>query len=290
MLKIEDLVKSFDGFSLGPIKLELQAGIASGLVGANGSGKTTLFRTIMGTLRRNAGSIEIAGQMATSHSGDWKKAIGYVGDATPLFENWSGRKNLSQFAPYYENWSLDRTEQLARRLQLDLTLAVKNYSTGQRTKLAIILALAHKPTLLLLDEPTSGLDPVARDTFMEILFEARQNEQLSVLYATHYIAEIEQLADEISFIDEGQILRSEIKDDLTDNWRRIAFRFDKALGEIPGTVNLKTEGYVFEVITDQQAETLSHLERIGAEAITASRLSLEQISVQILRKSAGISA
>lgn len=283
MLEIDGLVRSFDEFSLGPFSLSLEAGCVMGLIGANGAGKTTLFRSLMGTLRLNEGQVLIDGKIADNRTGLWRQKIGYVGDYTPLFEGWSGRKNLQAFARFYPGWSTELAESYAQRLDLDLELKAKSYSTGQRTKLAIILALSHKPKLLLLDEPTAGLDPISREVFMELLFEHAESEQVAMLYATHYVSEIEQIADRLTFVSAGQLIRNEVKEDLAENWRRITFKSEQKLERIPHALQYKVEDLYHELISDESATTIQFLREQNVEAIEASRLSMEKIAVQILR-------
>jgi ABC-2 type transport system ATP-binding protein len=284
MLEITQLSKNYNDFWLGPVDLTLQPGSTLGLIGSNGAGKTTLLRALVGTVKYDQGMVKIDGAVTNSKHGNWKNAIGYVGDTTPLFESYSGRKNLEAFAPFYPTWSATTAQTLANRLQINLDQTVKTYSTGQRTKLAIVIALAHQPKLLLLDEPTAGLDAVARDTFMDILFEQKEREELSVVYTTHAIAEIEQLADELTFIHQGQIIGNEIKDDLTQHWRRFTFRYSGDLGDIPDSVNVKTDGNTHEVISKNADSTRAYLSRLGADAVESSRISIEQITIQILRQ------
>ncbi len=286
ILEIRGLVKAYKTFSLGSLDLQLPTGCAMGLVGANGSGKTTLFRSIMGTVSRNQGSILIDGIEAQDGNGSWKNLIGYVGDYLPLFEHWSGEKNLQAFSAFYTDWSQEQAKKIARQLNLDLSQRVRNYSTGQRTKLGIVIALAHKPKLLLLDEPTTGLDPVSRDVFMELLFELAEQEETAMLYATHHIAEFEPLADRFVFISEGQIIRDEIKEDLTDNWRRISCQFSGPLEEVPNVVEHKSEHRQHIILSDDYQRTLSFLNEAGAESIEARNVSFEKIAVEILRRSA----
>jgi len=286
MLETQGLVKNFRDFSLGPLDLTLDAGCAMGLVGANGAGKTTLFRSLIGTLRRDQGTVFINGEEANNLRGLWRQQIGYVGDYTPLFDNWSGHKNLATFARFYPDFSLDRAQRLAQRLNLNLKQRAKHYSTGQRTKLAIILALSHAPKLLLLDEPTAGLDPVARDVFMELLFERMESEQVALLYATHHISEIEQLADRLVFISCGLIIRDEVKEDLAENWRTITFRCEKPLDQIPNVLQHKSEPPYHELMSDHADATIQFLTDCGVEGIVSSRLSIEKIAVQILKDSA----
>jgi ABC-2 type transport system ATP-binding protein len=149
------------------------------------------------------------------------------------------------------------------------------------------LALSHQPKLLLFDEPATGLDPVSRETFIEMLFEEIEHGNKTILYATQHVSEIEQLADEIIFLNSGQILRQDMKEDLVEHWRRITFRKQGDVGEIPNCVSLKTYGLDFELVTDDHKQALCHLEQSQAESIEVSRLSVEQISVQILKQTVG---
>ncbi|MDP6096228.1 MAG: ABC transporter ATP-binding protein [Gammaproteobacteria bacterium] len=286
MLEVNGLVKNFRHFSLGPVNLSLENGCAMGLVGANGAGKTTLFRSLIGTLRRNQGTVRVNGLEASAVSGVWRQQIGYIGDFTPLFNHWSGARNLAAFSRFYPNWSKQRATDLANRLNLDLKQSAKNYSTGQRTKLAIVIALAHSPHLLLLDEPSTGLDPVSREAFMDLLFEQVGSEQVSMLYATHHISEIEQLADRLVFVSGGQIIRNEVKEDLSENWRRLSFRCENDLGQIPHVMEKRSEHHQYDLISDNANASIQYLNNKGVADIESSRLSIEKIAVQILKNSA----
>lgn len=300
-LEIINLCKRYRDFALGPIDLRLEPGTVHGLIGANGAGKTTLYRCLMGTVRRDQGIIKLNGQTVDGSSAQWKQAIGYVGDYTPLYENWSGARNLRTFARFYDNYNEELVQILASKFDLNLDQIVRNYSTGQRTKLAIIHALAHGANFLLLDEPTSGLDPVSRDTFMEILHEQMGAQELTILYATHYVTEIEQIADQLVIINKGRLLGHKVKEDLAQHWRKLTFRTDRDLGELPNQVALKVFGTAsdkgddvqpgfskeYEVISSNQQSTRMFLEHAGVENLQSSRLSIEQICVQILKTQAG---
>jgi len=287
MLEITNLCKAYKEFSLGPVDLTLESGSAHGLIGANGAGKSTMFRCIMGVVRRDQGLIKLNGNYADPSSGNWKESIGYVGDFSPYYDQLTGAKNLQLLSAYYENWSNEKVQSLASRFDLNLSQDVKSYSTGQRTKLAIIAALAHSPSLLLLDEPSTGLDPVSRDQLMELLFESMQQEDLTLLYSTHHVSEIEELADKLIIIDSGRIVRHEDKEYLAQNWRKITFRHAGELGEIPNQVSAKRQGNDYEVITNNSQSTTWYLEKLGAESIQTNRLSTEQICVQILKSQRG---
>jgi ABC-2 type transport system ATP-binding protein len=285
LLDIDSLSKSYKSFTLGPVDLQLQAGLVYGLVGENGAGKSTLFRSIMGTVRRDQGIIKLNEEIADSKTAQWKQSIGYVGDYTPLFENWNARKNFEAFGAFYENWSLAKAISMARAFNLNLNMAVKNFSTGQRNKLAIVLAFSHQSKLLLLDEPTSGLDPVARETFMNFLVEEIQNGDVAVLYATHHVNEIEKLADEIIFINSGKVVNQQIKEDLAQNWRTIAFRCSGIVDDIPGQVSISHSESDYEVLVDKFESALAFLKADPRyESIDCKRLSIEEITVQILKQ------
>jgi ABC-2 type transport system ATP-binding protein len=286
MLEITNLCKRYDGFALGPIDLRLEPGTVHGLIGPNGAGKTTLYRSIMGTVRRDQGLVKVGGRKADASSGEWKRKIGYVGDYTPLFEHWSGARNLRAFAAFYDAWSEQTAESLASRLELDLRQVVSGYSTGQRRKLAIILALAHQASLLLLDEPANGLDPVTRETFMEVLYEQMRNEELTVLYATHHVSEIEHMVDQLIFISDGRLLAHEPMDTLVQNWRKITFRTSQPIADLPYQVSRIREGDDYQVTTSSFQSALWFLESQGVVCIETTKLTAEQICVHVLRNGA----
>ncbi len=285
MLEINQLQKTYGDFSLGPIDLSVEAGCALGLVGANGAGKTTLFRNLMGTVRKEAGTITLDEREASASSGEWKQKIGYVGDYSPFFDNWSGYKNLATIGRFYSSWSQEKAIQMAVRLNLDLSKKAKDYSTGNRTKLAIVAALSHNAKLLVLDEPSNGLDPVARDVFMEILHEHLESGDCALLYATHHIGEIENLADRLVFLSNGLVVKDAIKEDLAESWKRITFRAESAPENIPHVVSRKGDYPYHEIISKDGIETESYLRQHHVENLESSRLSIEKIAIEILKSS-----
>lgn len=287
LIAIEQLVKNYPGFSLGPINLELEAGVAVGLVGANGAGKSTLFRCLMGTVRPNQGRITVAGEFAATSQPTWRQRVGYVGDYNPFFDHRSGHWNLALYRRFYDRFSSANAGKLAARLRLDLERKVGAYSTGQRTKLALIAALAHQPDLLLLDEPATGLDPVSREVLLDTLFEYLESGERSLLYATHHIAEIDRLADRLLFMSEGQLVRDEIKEDLLEKWRGLAFRSDKTLPDIPHAQTLRAQPPYRQLISEDYQQSLAFLRNEGIDDIEVSLLSTEQIAVRILRQTMG---
>ncbi len=286
MLEIEQLTKNYRDFSLGPVNLSVEAGCALGLFGANGAGKTTLFRSLMGTVRTDDGKVIVAGNEATPDKGGWKEHIGYVGDYAPFFDSWTGEKNLLNLGRFYPDWSMATAYALARRLRLDLGKRVRQYSTGNRTKLAIVSALSRKAMLLVLDEPSNGLDPVAQDAFMEILHEQLESGEIALLYATHHISEIEALADRLVFLSDGMVVRDEIKEDLSQAWRRFTFRTEVLPENIPNVVSQRSEHPYHELTSDNGKITESFLREQRVEQLESSIVSIEKIAVEILKSSA----
>ena len=286
MLEINQLTKNYGDFSLGPVNLSVEAGCALGLVGANGAGKTTLFRSLMGTVRTDSGNFLLHNREAIVANGQWKKHIGYVGDYSPFFDGWTGHKNLATFAKYYPNWSMQKATEMARRLNLNVNKKVKEHSTGNRTKLAIVCALSHNPDLIVLDEPTNGLDPVARDVFMDLLHEQMEAGDSALLYATHHISEIENLADRLVFLSEGQVIRDVIKEDLSETWKRITFRSESPVTNVPSAVSQRGEHPYQEIISDDGAATETYLRENGVSDLEISNLSIEKIAIEILKNNA----
>ncbi len=279
----KDVVKTFPDFKLGPINLELEPGTVLGLVGPNGAGKTTSIQCLVGLLRADSGEMKVFGRPNDLNKPEWKLDIGYVGDIHVFYERWTAARNLHFLSQFYPDWSYQKASALAERFQLPLNKRAKDLSTGNRVKLSLVSALAHSPKLLLLDEPTSGIDPVVRTEVLDVLFEVLETGDRAIFYTTHILPEISRLADELAFIDDGQIWFRTPKEDLNDRWRKISFRLAGADTAFKSAVSHRREGADHQVISSDFEATLQQLKELGAENIQDMRMSIEEIAVQILK-------
>jgi len=282
--EITNLIKKYPDFQLGPLNLTLEPGTVLGYIGPNGSGKTTTMHCLVGLVKADAGEMKIFGTPNNPNKPEWKLDIGYVGDVHVFYENWTGAKNLKFLKQFYPNWSDNLVADLAKRFELPLDKKAKALSGGNRVKLSLIAALAHSPKLLLLDEPTSGIDPVVRTEVLDVLFEVLESGERAIFYSTHILTDISRLADELVFLHEGQILQRNTKDDLTDSWRKITFKFTKEVTKIKSVVNHLVEGKDHQVISTNYDVTLKQLQELGAENIQDNRMSIDEIAVHILRE------
>ncbi len=157
-------------------------------------------------------------------------------------------------------------------------------SRGNRTKLALVAALAHGPRLLLLDEPTSGLDPVVRAEVLDVLWEITEDGGHAVLYSTHVLSDIDRLADELAFLRDGEIVLRTGRDELAERWRRVSFRLQDQGVELIGVVEHRRVRAEHQVITRDSEATLAQLGELGAEALEVSRMTVDEIAVQILKE------
>jgi len=279
-----NVIKTFPDFQLGPIDLDLEPGIVLGFIGPNGSGKTTTIQCLVGLLRADSGEMRVFGRPNDLNHPQWKLDVGYVGDVHVFYERWTAEKNLQFLSQFYPNWSHEIVQNLARRFKLPLQKRAKDLSTGNRVKLSLISALAHSPRLLLLDEPTSGIDPVVRTEVLDVLFEILETGERAIFYATHILPEISRLADELAFIDNGQIWLRTPKDDLLDKWRRVSFRLSQDSIKLDSVVDHKWEGKAHQVISSDFEATVQHLRRLGADNIQEIRMSIDEIAVEILKR------
>jgi ABC-2 type transport system ATP-binding protein len=281
--RLDDLIKVYPGFRLGPLNLELEPGTVLGYIGPNASGKTTTFHCMTGLVRPDAGRVEITGHRTDPNRLEWKTDIGYVGDRHAFFERWTGEANLKFRAGFYPGWSQGMAQDLARRFELPLDVKAKDLSSGNRVKLSLVAALAHSPRLLLLDEPTAGLDPVVRREVLDALFEVLEDGDRSIFYATHILTDISRLADELVFLSNGKITERHPKDNLLDMWRRISFRHPGPIDRLEAVVTAKSEGSTHQIISCDQAATIRSLESMGAQTVEALRMSIDEIAVEILK-------
>lgn len=210
------MVKAVDG-----LDLEVRSGEVYGFLGVNGAGKTTTIRMLMGIIKPDGGTITILGQRARRTTVRQKQSIGYVSQEQTFYP-WMTCRALGKFVSgFYPSWDDTEFERLLHVLDLPRDRRASQLSGGMRVKLALALALASHPALLILDEPTSGLDPVARREFLELIrMQARQYHR-TTFFSSHIIGEVERVADRVGIIHHGRMLYQGGLEELRDSVRQV---------------------------------------------------------------------
>lgn len=214
-LLLDGVTVPVGSFALRDVSLALPTGYVMGLVGPNGAGKTTTIRTLLGMLRPTAGRVEVLGRTLPAPDA-LRQDVGVVLDRPSLVGEWRLRDVERALRPFYDRWDPARYAALLADFELDPAARVKALSRGMTMKLQIAVALSHGARLLLLDEPTSGLDPVARDELVGILGDYLVTEGRSVLFSTHITADLERIADHLTLLHAGRVVRTGTKEDLMD--------------------------------------------------------------------------
>jgi ABC-2 type transport system ATP-binding protein len=217
-LEVRGLRKQYKGFTLRDVSLDVPRGFIMGLIGPNGAGKTTLIKAIMNLVRSDRGEVRAFGMDCAREGARVRARIGYVPDEPFYYDDMSLRMLASAVAPFYPRWDHGRFLALAEEFALPLGKRFKTLSSGMKTKFALAMALCHDADLVILDEPTSGLDPVFRRELLERLSALIQDEGKSVLFSSHVTTDLERIADYITFIRGGEIVFSDRKDAVLENW------------------------------------------------------------------------
>lgn len=195
------------GDTAGIIDLDMavEVGEVFGFIGPNGAGKTTTIRLLLDFLRPTRGSGAIFGMDIASDSLAIRSRVGYLPGDLALYPSMTAREFLLYFSRLRGIDTASNTARLAERFDLDLDRRIKEYSKGNRQKVGVVNAFMHEPELLILDEPTSGLDPLMQLQFAELLREVR-NEGRTVFLSSHYLPEVERVADRVGIVRQGHLI------------------------------------------------------------------------------------
>jgi len=219
ILELNNVNKSFNGFSLQNVSFALPKGFIMGFIGPNGAGKTTTIKLILNMLSLDNGDIKIFGKDKKLYEQEIKENIGVVMDQPFYVDEWTLQDVEKSISPFYTKWNSSKYNALLKEFHLDAQKKVKTLSRGMKMKLMIAVALSHDAELLILDEPTSGLDAVARNELLDILTTFTGDGNKGILFSTHITSDLEKIADYITFINNGKILYSGTKDDLLEKYR-----------------------------------------------------------------------
>lgn len=205
-IKIDHITHHFGKvLALNDLSLNVKQGEIYGFLGRNGAGKTTTLKMLMGILRPDTGMIELLGQQLKHVPVVLKQRIGYVSQE-PTYYPWMTAFELGRFVgSFYPKWDAAEFLRLLRLLDVPTDRRSSEMSGGTRTKLGLALALAPRPELLLLDEPTTGLDPVARSEFNDQLMALQREQDTTVLFSSHLVGEVEQLAQRVGIVQAGHM-------------------------------------------------------------------------------------
>lgn len=214
--------------ALSNLSLNVQQGEIFGYLGPNGAGKTTTIRMLLDLIRPTNGSAQIFGLDIREHSVDIHQRIGFLPGELNLWKNRTGNQIVHYLASVRGGVKgiTQHANEISERLKLDLTKKVRDYSSGNKRKLGLVLAMMHKPDLLILDEPTGGLDPLMQQTFHNMMKEYREQGK-TVFLSSHVLSEVQTICDRVGILRDGELKAVETIEKLTHvefRWVEVKFR------------------------------------------------------------------
>ena len=207
VIAVSELTRRFGAkTALSSVTMTVPRGGVYGLVGANGAGKTTLIKHILGLLRAESGSVRVFDRDPVADPTGVLSRIGYLSEENDL-PGWMRVDELMRYSrAFYPNWDDAYAEELRQTFALDPAAKIKALSKGQKARAGLLVALAYRPELLVLDEPSSGLDPIVRRDIVGAIIRTIADEGRTVLFSSHLLEEVEQVADHVTMIREGRIV------------------------------------------------------------------------------------
>ena len=233
------------GRGLFDLDLEVCEGEIFGYLGPNGAGKSTTIRLLMGFIHPTRGSASVLGRDSLRDSVEVKRLVGYMPGELAQFGGLRGRDIAGHFGSLHGRFDQARVKEISERLDLDLGLKYRQYSTGNKRKLGILLAFMHRPEVLILDEPSSGLDPLNQQELFKLVREARAS-GATVLLSSHVLSEVEHVCDRVAIIRHGRLIKVARLEELHEiRARRVEVEFaSQARPELfrglPGVENLES--------------------------------------------------
>lgn len=293
-VRTEGLVRRFgDRVALRGLDLRVPAGGIYVLIGRNGAGKTTTLNVLLGLLRPDAGTVRVLGAEPWTRAARVRARVGYLPESSALGYPWmTARQALAFHATYHPAWDQGYERTLVEALEVPVGIRLDQLSKGQARGVQLVMALAHRPPLLLLDEPTDGLDPVLRDRALEILADFAGSGDATLLLSTHLVHEAERLADHVGILGRGELVVQHSRGELRERLRSYRARVPEGWrepAELGGRVwarSRSTAEIEWRVWGDSE-RVVAELSAAGATVREVSDLSLEEAARTILSAQGG---
>ncbi|HWP96634.1 MAG TPA: ABC transporter ATP-binding protein [Syntrophomonadaceae bacterium] len=289
-ININDISKSFDGLTaLDHITMQVPYGCVCGLVGPNGAGKSTLIKICMDILRPDHGEVELLGENPR-----WKnrvrERVGYVSDIPGMYPNFKCEEMFQLGSKLYPHWDSERCRDLSSAFEIPATRSVHALSRGMKVRMALVMALAIRPRLLLLDEPTAGLDPLFRREFLQVVMDEVAGNGTTVFYSTHNLADLERAADYVGCLNNGRLLFHHPLDEMKGSLHRVQMMVDDEQvlmiqNRLPDILDAQRNGRLYSItIEGNWPEIEAVLNNLGSFYPEKVNLSLEEAFVSLMRK------
>ncbi len=288
------LTKRYGTFeAVSNLNLRVGAGRITGFLGRNGAGKSSTIKMLLGISRPSSGTGVVLGLHIDSaqQSRESRRQVAYVAEDKQTYAYMTVGQMIAFTRSFYADWDIDIEQRLIRQFELPAKRKVKALSKGMRTKLALLLALARRPKLLILDEPSEGLDPVSIEELLQALVAAAADET-SVFFSSHQIAEVERVADHVCIIDHGRLVADTSLDQVRQEYRRITFGFTTEppgmdamdfTGE--GVGRVRTDGRQITVMATRNADAIiERAHRLGAASVEATPVSLRELFLATVKE------
>jgi ABC-2 type transport system ATP-binding protein len=274
--------KDYRYFSLQDVHLEIPDGQIVGFIGPNGAGKSTTIRILLGLIHQDRGDVRVLGHAMPAEQVAAKWDVGFASEDMRLYETVTLEWHMRFIRKIFPRWDEAYAQLLLKRFDLRPDQKIKGLSHGQRVKATLLLVLARRPKLLVLDEPTTGLDPVARHEVLRELTDVMRDDGRSVLFSSHNTQDVEQISDQITFIDRGRIIDSSDKETFLDRWRRIRVELPSGiqLPALSGVIDVQQSGRLAVATTNAYDSRLPHAyEAAGIRVQMVENMTLEEIFV-----------
>lgn len=266
MLKIEHLKKRYDNFLL-DCSLEVKKGCVTGLIGQNGAGKSTIFKAALGLISIDSGNVTIFGKDSQDFTPEDRENLGIVLSDSGFSGYLTVKDVISVLKNLYKDFDYSFFIEQIRRFQLPMDKKIKDFSTGMKAKLKVLVAISHNAKLLILDEPTAGLDIITRDELQEMLREfMEKDESCSILISSHISGDLESICDDIYMIHCGKVILHEDTDILLSEYALLKV-YEKQFYEMDKQfiLRFKKEAYGYSCLTNQKQYYMENYPKIAIE-------------------------
>lgn len=261
------------------VDLEVPASSIFGFLGVNGAGKTTLIRTLLGLLRGDGGQCNVSGLDPNTDAIEIRRRVGYMAENQTMYAWMKVGQIIDWVARFHPKWDTPFAEELRGQMQLDIGAKVGTLSKGQTSRLALLLALAHHPEIVILDDPTLGLDPIARRGFLRDVIGYLQEAGVTVFFSSHLLYEIEPICDRVAILHEGRIIKSSAVDELRESVRRVLLDpvEGAAVTSIPGLLDHEARNGRWALTVEDIDAAQPELAKMSRGEPTVVELNLDEI-------------